>query len=167
MKKYLTVCVCALIVGALLPVPAATTQPTTQVSITTTVTDAAGKVLATLNQQVTLLASTQPATTQAAAAIVITAPASATPNPAIGTPDLSVLSCSATENGSAAGLTYTWSYETLAPAITYSGAANGSAAANHITAHFTVGVHANYVFTCTVQDTAGHTATSQVTVVKG
>jgi len=85
--------------------------------------------------------------------------AAANPNPVAGTS--TTLSALGSENGSGAGLTYTWSY-TGPTGVTYSGATNGTNAASSITSNFTLA--GNYNFLVTISDTYGQTATSSIAV---
>jgi alpha-L-arabinofuranosidase len=88
--------------------------------------------------------------------------AAAAPNPVTGTTaNLSVLG---SENGSDAGLTYTWSV-TAAPsgAATPTFSANGTNAAKNATATFFAA--GNYTFLATITDTNAQSSTSSVTVV--
>jgi hypothetical protein len=85
--------------------------------------------------------------------------AAANPNPVTGTS--TALSALGSENGSGSGLTYTWSY-TGSTGVTYTGNANGTTAAQNITANFTqVG---SYNFTATVTDSSGLLTTTSVNV---
>jgi alpha-L-arabinofuranosidase len=73
--------------------------------------------------------------------------AAASPNPVTGT--TTNLSALGTENGSGAGLTYTW-LATGPAAVTYSANTNGTNAAQNITANFSQA--GNYTFTVTISD---------------
>jgi len=86
--------------------------------------------------------------------------AAANPNPVTGTS--TVLSALGSENGSNSGLFYTWSY--MGPTgVSYTGATNGSSAAQSITANFLQA--GSYNFTVTISDSSGLSVTSPVTVV--
>jgi hypothetical protein len=86
-------------------------------------------------------------------------PAAANPNPVTGTS--TGLSALGTENGSGAGLTYTWAY--IGPTgVTYTGATNGTNAAQGITANFTQS--GTYNFTVTIADAGNLSIQSPVSV---
>jgi endoglucanase len=89
----------------------------------------------------------------------VAADAAANPNPVTGTS--AALSVLGSENGSGAGLTYTWS-ATGPASVTYSGNTNGTNAAQNITANFTQA--GSYVFTATIADASNNSTTSQVAV---
>ncbi len=89
---------------------------------------------------------------------ILTAAAAASPNPATGS--TTGLSVTAIENGSGAGLTYTWS--AAGPgSVTYTGVTNGTNAANNITAVFSKA--GTYIMTVTITDSEGLTISSSVT----
>jgi hypothetical protein len=85
--------------------------------------------------------------------------AAVNPNPVTGTS--TVLSALGSENGSGSGLTYTWSY-TGPTGVTYIGNANGTNAAQNITANFTQA--GSYNFTATITDSSGLFTTTSVNV---
>jgi len=97
--------------------------------------------------------------TFAAVGPVISAGAAAGLNPVTGT--ATALSVLGTENGSGTGLTYTWSY-TGPLGVTYTGNANGTNAAQNITANFTQA--GSYSFTATIADSGGLFTTSSINV---
>ncbi|MGD0389968.1 MAG: hypothetical protein ABSC42_13550, partial [Tepidisphaeraceae bacterium] len=82
-------------------------------------------------------------------------------NPTTVTGTSTALSVLGSENGSGSGLTYTWSY-TGPAGVTYSGATNGTNAAQNITAVFTQA--GSYNFTATITDSGGLFTTSSVNV---
>ncbi len=96
-------------------------------------------------------------TVPANTAPTIATAAAATPSPVTGT--TTALSVLGADNGGEAALTYTWA-ATGPAAVTYS--ANGANAAKASTATFTRA--GSYVFTVTVRDVQGLTATSTVSV---
>jgi hypothetical protein len=85
--------------------------------------------------------------------------AAATPSPVTGTS--TALSVLGSDSAGQSSLTYTWSY-TGPTGVTYSGAANGTNAAQNITARFNQA--GTYTFLATITDSSGLTATSGVTV---
>jgi hypothetical protein len=85
--------------------------------------------------------------------------AAVNPNPVTGTS--TALSALGSENGSGSGLTYTWSY-TGPTGVTYTGNANGTNAAQNITANFTQA--GSYNFTATITDSVGLFTTTSVNV---
>ncbi|MGD0464779.1 MAG: glycosyl hydrolase family 28 protein [Tepidisphaeraceae bacterium] len=89
----------------------------------------------------------------------VATPAAATPNPVTGTS--TALSALGSENGSDAGLSYTWA-ATGPASVSYSGNTNGTNAAKNITANFTQA--GSYNFTVTITDSGGLFTTSSVAV---
>jgi hypothetical protein len=85
--------------------------------------------------------------------------AAATPNPVPGSS--TALSVLGSEIGGTSTLTYTWS-STGPGGVTYTGATNGTNAAQNITANFTKA--GNYNFTATIADPSGFSVTSSVSV---
>jgi hypothetical protein len=90
---------------------------------------------------------------------VVTQVAAATPSPVTGTS--TALSALGSENGTDAGLTYTWA-ATGPAGVTYTSATNGTNAAKNITANFTQA--GNYSFTVTITDSSGLFVTSSIGV---
>jgi hypothetical protein len=121
---------------------------------------------ATANVGLAATAAYNPQLTQASFANVsvtgvptVATAAAANPNPVPGSS--TALSVLGAEVGDSAGLTYTWS-STGPGGVTYTGATNGTNAAQNITAHFTqAGV---YDFTATISDPNGFSVTSSVDV---
>jgi hypothetical protein len=97
--------------------------------------------------------------TSATVGPAVATPAAANPDPVTGSS--TALSALGSENGSDAGLTYTWSY--AGPTgVTYTGSVNNSNAAKNITANFTQA--GSYNFTVTITDAGGLFTASSVAV---
>jgi hypothetical protein len=90
---------------------------------------------------------------------VVATAAAASPSPVTGT--FTGLSALGSENGSNAGLNYTWS-STGPASIIYTGNTNGTSAAKNITANFSKA--GSYNFTVTITDAGGAFTTSSVAV---
>jgi alpha-L-arabinofuranosidase len=94
-----------------------------------------------------------------AAGLTVTQAAAADPNPVTGAS--TALSARGSENGSGAGLTYTWA-ATGPASVSYTGSANGTNAAQNITAIFTQA--GSYNFTVTIADSENQSVQSSVDV---
>ncbi len=90
---------------------------------------------------------------------VVAQVAAATPTPVTGT--TTALSTLGSENGTDAGLTYTWAASGPA-GVTYTSTTNGTNAAKNITANFTQA--GSYSFTVTITDSSGLFVTSSIGV---
>jgi hypothetical protein len=116
---------------------------------------------ATVNIGLAASASYNPQLTSAAfsnvtvSGLTVASIAASTPNPVTGT--TAALSALGAENGSDAGLTYTWA-ATGPASVTYTGNTNGTNAAKAITANFTQA--GNYIFTLTITDASAVSITS-------